>query len=79
MLSVGDSFEKFRRVVNDVARKLGKKIHFTITGGDTELDKTVIEKISDPLVHMLRNAVDHGIESPEARRESGKNEEGKIE
>lgn len=65
-------------MVRDVANKLGKKINFTITGGETELDKTVIEKIADPLVHMLRNAVDHGIEMPEVRREVGKAESGNI-
>ena len=79
MVPVGDSFEKFRRVVNDVAHKLGKKINFTILGGDTELDKTVIEKIADPLIHMLRNAVDHGIEMPQARVQNGKDEFGKVE
>jgi len=79
MLPVGESFEKFRRVVNDVAHKLGKKINFTILGGDTELDKTVIEKIADPLVHMLRNAVDHGIEMPDKRLEAGKSEIGNVE
>lgn len=79
MVPVGDSFEKFRRVVNDVAHKLGKKINFTILGGDTELDKTVIEKIADPLIHMLRNAVDHGIEMPELRIKNGKDEFGKVE
>lgn len=78
LLSVGDSFEKLRRVVRDVANKLGKKINFTITGGETELDKTVIEKIADPLVHMLRNAVDHGIEMPEVRQAAGKTESGNI-
>ena len=79
MVPVGDSFEKFRRVVNDVAHKLGKKINFTILGGDTELDKTVIEKIADPLIHMLRNAVDHGIEIPTLRTQNGKDEFGKVE
>lgn len=79
MVPVGDSFEKFRRVVNDVAHKLGKKINFTIKGGDTELDKTVIEKIADPLLHMLRNSVDHGIEMPEERIAKGKSEYGSVE
>ncbi|DAB29813.1 MAG TPA: hypothetical protein CFH84_07635 [Sulfurimonas sp. UBA12504] len=79
MLPVGESFEKFRRVVNDVAHKLGKKINFTILGGETELDKTVIEKIADPLVHMLRNAVDHGIEMPDKRLKAGKSEMGNVE
>jgi two-component system chemotaxis sensor kinase CheA len=79
MVPVGDSFEKFRRVVNDVAHKLGKKINFTIQGADTELDKTVIEKIADPLLHMLRNSVDHGIELPHERVAAGKSEYGNVE
>jgi two-component system chemotaxis sensor kinase CheA len=78
MVPVGESFEKFRRVVSDVAYKLGKKINFTILGGDTELDKTVIEKIADPLIHMLRNAVDHGIEKPDVRMQNGKEESGNV-
>ena len=79
MVQVGESFEKFRRVVNDVAHKLNKKINFTIQGGETELDKTVIEKIADPLLHMLRNSVDHGIELPEQRIQNGKPEYGMVE
>ena len=79
MVQVGESFEKFRRVVNDVAHKLNKKINFTISGGETELDKTVIEKIADPLLHMLRNAVDHGIEIPSQRVQNKKSETGNIE
>ena len=78
MVPVGESFEKFRRVVSDVAHKLSKKINFTIIGGDTELDKTVIEKIADPLIHMLRNAVDHGIEAPEVRLQNNKEESGNV-
>ncbi|MFA6195493.1 MAG: chemotaxis protein CheA [Sulfurimonas sp.] len=78
MVQVGESFEKFRRVVNDVAHKLNKKINFTIQGGETELDKTVIEKIADPLLHMLRNSVDHGIELPEQRVQNGKPEYGTV-
>ncbi len=79
MVPVGESFEKFRRVVNDVAYRLGKKINFVIKGGETELDKTVIEKIADPLLHMLRNSVDHGIELPQKRVEQGKSEYGNVE
>jgi len=78
MVPVGDSFEKLRRVVSDVAHKLEKKINFTIIGGDTELDKTVVEKIADPLLHMLRNAIDHGIEIPKVRKEIGKPEMGQV-
>ena len=78
MVQVGDSFSKFRRIVGDVAKKLGKEIDFVINGGDTELDKMVVEKISDPLMHMLRNSVDHGIEMPEDRIAAGKSEVGKV-
>lgn len=78
MIQVGDSFSKLRRIVNDTAKKLGKDISFEIEGGETELDKTVIEKISDPLMHMLRNSVDHGIETPEVRIEHNKNPQGSI-
>ena len=79
MVQVGSSFNKLRRIVSDTAKKLGKDIEFVISGEETELDKTVIEKISDPLVHMLRNSVDHGIESIEKRKAAGKNERGRID
>lgn len=78
MVQVGDSFSKFRRIVGDVAKKLGKDINFVINGGDTELDKMVVEKISDPLMHMLRNSVDHGVEMPEDRAAAGKSETGNV-
>lgn len=79
MMQVGDSFMKLRRIVNDTAKKIGKDIDFIISGGETELDKTVIEKISDPLVHMLRNSVDHGVETPEQREAAGKPGKGRID
>jgi two-component system chemotaxis sensor kinase CheA len=72
MLPVGLLFNKFPRLVRDLARSTGKSIDFVVEGQDTEIDRSVIEKIKDPLVHLLRNAVDHGIESPEARRAAGK-------
>jgi len=78
MVQVGDSFAKFRRIINDTAKKIGKDINFTINGGDTELDKMVIEKISDPLMHMLRNSVDHGVEMPDEREAKGKNRSGSV-
>jgi len=78
MVQVGDSFARFRRIVGDTAKKIGKNINFTINGGDTELDKMVVEKISDPLMHMLRNSVDHGIEMPEDRIKAGKTPEGSV-
>jgi len=79
MVQVEDSFVKFRRIINDTAKKIGKDIDFLIVGGETELDKTVVEKISDPLVHMLRNSVDHGIEMPDVRVAKGKNPQGRVE
>lgn len=79
MVQVEDSFVKFKRIVNDTAKKIGKDIEFIISGGDTELDKTVVEKISDPLVHMLRNSVDHGIELPQEREKVGKPAKGRVE
>ncbi|MDA7818190.1 chemotaxis protein CheA [Sulfurimonas sp.] len=78
MVQVGDSFSKFRRIVNDTAKKIGKDIEFVINGGDTELDKMVIEKISDPLMHMLRNSVDHGVEMPNDREQNGKDRKGHV-
>ncbi len=67
------------RLVRDLSRKSGKEICFITTGDETELDRTVVDKISDPLVHMLRNAIDHGIEPPEERKKIGKNSKGRIE
>lgn len=70
---------RFRRLVLDLSDKLGKPVEFRVTGEDTELDKTVIEKLADPLVHVLRNALDHGMEMPEARVAAGKPREGLVE
>ncbi len=78
MLPIGKVFNKFPRLVRDLARELGKKVRLIIEGEDTELDKSIIEEIGDPLVHMIRNAIDHGIEPPEERRRLGKPEEGTI-
>jgi two-component system chemotaxis sensor kinase CheA len=78
MLPIGDTFGRFRRLVRDLAADLGKKIELTTEGNDTELDKTVIEQLKDPLVHLIRNAVDHGIERPEKRAANGKPEAGAI-
>ncbi len=78
MIPIGPSFEQFRRFVRDVSHSLNKEIYLEIEGQDTELDKTVIERISDPLKHMIRNAIDHGIESPETRAGAGKPKSGKI-
>ncbi len=78
MVRVERVFNKFPRMVRDLARKLGKKVEFIMEGLDTELDRTVLDEISDPLVHLVRNAVDHGIETPEERVAAGKDEVGRI-
>ncbi|WP_313451332.1 chemotaxis protein CheA [Pseudomonas rhodesiae] len=78
MIPIGDTFNRFRRVVRDVSQELGKDIDLLISGAETELDKTVVEKIGDPLMHLLRNAMDHGIESAEARRAAGKSSKGHL-
>jgi len=72
MLPIRATFEKFRRLVHDLARDLGKDVELTIEGADTELDKTVIEQLGDPLMHLIRNSMDHGIEAPELRAARGK-------
>jgi two-component system, chemotaxis family, sensor kinase CheA len=72
MLPVRATFERFRRLVHDLARELHKDVELTIEGADTELDKTVIDQLNDPLMHLIRNSMDHGIESPEARIAAGK-------
>ncbi|WP_027389521.1 chemotaxis protein CheA [Chrysiogenes arsenatis] len=72
MLPVGKVFNRFPRMVRDLSRELKKEIELVITGQDTELDKSVIEEIGDPLVHLIRNSCDHGIEIPEVRKASGK-------
>ncbi|MCK5295133.1 MAG: Hpt domain-containing protein, partial [Arcobacteraceae bacterium] len=79
MVQVKDSFNKFKRIVNDTSKKIGKDVEFVITGGETELDKTVVEKISDPLVHMLRNSIDHGVEMPQERVDKGKRSKGRVD
>jgi two-component system chemotaxis sensor kinase CheA len=78
MQPVGKVFGRFPRLVRDLARDSGKKIELVIRGEETELDKSVIEEIGDPLVHIIRNSCDHGIESPEDRRAKGKSEGGTI-
>lgn len=78
MLPIGTTFSKFKRLVRDLSSELGKDISLVTVGGETELDKTVIEKLSDPLVHLIRNSIDHGIESPEIREAGGKPAGGTI-
>nr|WP_207956428.1 chemotaxis protein CheA [Pseudomonas fluorescens] len=78
MIPIGETFNRFRRVVRDVSQELGKDIDLIISGAETELDKTVVEKIGDPLMHLLRNAMDHGIETAEARLAAGKPAKGHL-
>lgn len=78
MLQVGHVFNKFPRVIRDLSRELSKKIDLEISGEETELDKSVIEEINDPLMHLIRNSVDHGIENPEDRVKAGKSERGTV-
>ncbi len=78
MLPIGTTFSRFRRLVRDLSSEMRKSIELVTEGGETELDKTVIEQLNDPLVHLLRNSIDHGIESPEDRLAAGKPEAGTI-
>jgi two-component system chemotaxis sensor kinase CheA len=78
MVKIGATFSRFKRVVHDVARELGKDIELRVSGEDTELDKTVVEKIGDPLMHLVRNAMDHGIDAPEVRAARGKPTQGTV-
>jgi two-component system chemotaxis sensor kinase CheA len=78
LLPVAYILDAFPRVVRDVAHKQGKDVELTITGGDIELDRIVLDEMSDPLLHLVRNAVDHGIESPEARKKTSKPIRGKL-
>ncbi|AZZ44352.1 chemotaxis protein CheA [Stutzerimonas zhaodongensis] len=78
MIEIGDTFNRFQRVVRDVSQQLGKDIRLDIRGADTELDKAVIDKLADPLTHLVRNAIDHGIESAEGRVAAGKPVEGHL-
>lgn len=78
MLPISTTFSKFKRLVRDLSNELGKEVILATEGGETELDKTVIERLHDPLVHIIRNSIDHGIESPESREKSGKPRQGTI-
>jgi two-component system chemotaxis sensor kinase CheA len=79
MVPVGPSFQKLTRIVRDTSKLLNKKVDLKLLGEDTEIDKTVAESIGDPLVHIIRNAIDHGVETPEERVAAGKPEEGIVE
>ncbi|SFU56486.1 chemotaxis protein CheA [Pseudoduganella namucuonensis] len=78
MVKIGATFSRFQRVVHDVSRETGKDIGLVVQGGDTELDKTVVERIGDPLTHLVRNAIDHGIEGAELRAARGKPARGTV-
>jgi two-component system, chemotaxis family, sensor kinase CheA len=78
MVKIGETFKRFQRVVYDVSRELGKDIALAVSGEDTELDKTVVEKIGDPLLHLVRNAMDHGIEPVATRAARGKPAKGTV-
>jgi two-component system chemotaxis sensor kinase CheA len=78
MMPIGTTFDKFKRLVRDLSKELGKEIELKTDGAETELDKTVIEKLNDPLIHLIRNSIDHGIEQPEIRKAAGKAGQGQI-
>ncbi len=78
MVPIGETFSRFQRVVRDVAIDLGKQIHLELVGSDTELDKAMVERIGDPLMHLVRNAMDHGLETPADRVAAGKPEQGTL-
>jgi two-component system chemotaxis sensor kinase CheA len=78
MTPVGEVFERFPRLVRDLARDLGKRIRFGVEGEEIELDRSILDEIGEPLLHLIRNAADHGIEPPEVRAAAGKPEEGRI-
>jgi two-component system, chemotaxis family, sensor kinase CheA len=78
MVPVGETFSRFQRVVRDTSKQLGKSIDFSITGGDTELDKSMVEVLADPLMHLVRNSLDHGLEVPAERAAAGKPATGRL-
>jgi two-component system chemotaxis sensor kinase CheA len=78
MQPIGRLFQKYPRIARDLARNLGKDVELMLSGEDTEIDKTMIEDLSDPIIHLIRNAVDHGIESPEERLAAGKSEKSQV-
>jgi len=78
MMPIGATFSRFKRLVRDLAQELGKEVVLVTEGAETELDKTVIERLGDPLMHLIRNSIDHGIESPEARIRAGKPAAGTV-
>ncbi|MDR3438328.1 chemotaxis protein CheA [Telmatospirillum sp.] len=79
MLPIGSLFGRFRRLVRDLSQELGKDVQLLTSGEETELDKTMIERLNDPMVHLIRNSIDHGLERPEGRAQAGKPREGRVE
>ena len=79
MVPVGVMFSRFPRMMRDLANKMNKEIDFVMSGQETELDRSIIDELADPLTHLLRNAIDHGIEKPAERKAAGKDEKGKVE
>lgn len=78
MIPIGQLYEKMSRIVRKISREQGKRVDLKFFGADTELDKLIVEDISDPMMHIIRNAIDHGIESRDVRTAQGKNEKGTI-
>ncbi|MEK8033734.1 chemotaxis protein CheA [Ideonella sp. DXS29W] len=78
MVPIGDTFARFQRVVRDLSKQLGKEVELVVTGGDAEMDKSMVETIADPLMHLVRNSLDHGIEPVEARLAAGKPAQGRL-
>jgi len=78
MVAIGRSWSKYHRTVREIALKLGKQVRLELEGGDTELDKVLVEQLDDPLLHLVRNAIDHGVETPDVRVAGGKSEEGQM-
>jgi len=78
MQPVGRVFQRYNRLARDLARQMGKEVDLIIVGGETEVDKTILDELNDPLVHLIRNSVDHGVEGPEERRKQGKPERGTV-
>ena len=78
MLPIGPTFQKMKRLVRDMAQKIGKEVELVLAGEETEVDKNIIDHLGDPLMHLIRNAMDHGIETPEERREQGKQEKSTL-
>ncbi|MES2091861.1 MAG: ATP-binding protein, partial [Pseudomonadota bacterium] len=78
MVPIGETFARFHRVVRDVSKQVGKEVELQITGGDTEVDKSMVETIADPLMHLVRNSLDHGLETPEDRVKAGKPPVGQL-